>query len=580
MALLLACCGSPSAFDTLSDDALCGTGPIDPAAILLPRPKLVRRLEPPSRLTSQEVSLSGALPLPSLGVLMDELGLRPGNGGLRLEALDAEGLEEVIERCDLDPPSSPEAYFLATTDGPDGPVAVLAANDERGGSRATALLSSILAAGFRDAVVYDAPTQPLRGILEGFYGPPWTADERLEMIRFAWRTRMNTYVWSPKDELGSRLLWRFGYGDEELASLASMTELGERLGIEVCALLSPGIGVAYSSQGDRELVFQKLELFTSLGARCVGLAFDDIDRSLRDEDQVRYGGELARAQVDLANDVASRIHAASPEVRFGFVPTDYSSSAMMANPEYSSVIAATLSPKSFVGWTGPEIVSSSIVGDDLSWATQHLARAPVVGDNYPVVDGGRKGGALQLGAVERRDALAVSQAAGWISNGMPLPLASRFALASVAELTWNPESYQPLDSEARAFSFLEPHDAADLELLRDTSAPGLFARPSRLEAQVTEYLESYPAPHAELTRTLSRLASLPARMATGKLAKELRPWLELLAAYGDLGLRLMGKAPASESDADLGREARLLEASNVRVSDQLPRLIDELLRLR
>ncbi|MDQ1597262.1 MAG: hyaluronoglucosaminidase, partial [Microbacteriaceae bacterium] len=35
--------------------------------------------------------------------------------------------------------------------------------------------------------IRDWPTLPSRGIMEGFYGPPWSHEDRLEMLRFAGR---------------------------------------------------------------------------------------------------------------------------------------------------------------------------------------------------------------------------------------------------------------------------------------------------------------------------------------------------------------------------------------------------------
>ncbi|MBI2377677.1 MAG: beta-N-acetylglucosaminidase domain-containing protein [Deltaproteobacteria bacterium] len=580
--LLLASCRAPSALESLADEELCAPGSVDASAILLPRPRYLGRLSAPAPLSSPEISLSGSLSLPSFPMLVKASGLEIGRRGLLLEALGPESFDAVSDRCKVTIPDSPEAYFLATVDRPEGPVAVIVGS-ERAGARATSLLAAILSDGFREAFVVDAPTQPIRGILEGFYGPPWSPEERLEMIELAWRTRMNTYVWAPKNVLASRLLWRLGYGDEELASLASMANLGDQLGVEICALLSPGIGVAYSSAEDRAIALEKLELFASLGARCVGLAFDDIDRSLREEDDAWYSGSLAQAQVELVNDIAGRFWASHPGARFGFVPTDYSSRAMESHPEYVEAIEAALSDEIFVGWTGPEIAAEAISATDLTRAAEALGRSPVVGDNYPVVDGDREHGAIQLGAVRRRDAQAVREAGGWVSNGMPLPLASQLALATVAELTWDPASYEPDAAAGRSREFLAPAHAAELELLTDASAPGLFHDGSGLERQVNEYLATYPEPHAELTSTLSRWTALPARLApSGRLGEELRPWTKQLASYGQLALQLLelthGDTPAAELLAPLKREAAELEASGVRVTEQAPRLVRELLR--
>ena len=39
-----------------------------------------------------------------------------------------------------------------------------------------------------------------RGVIEGFYGIPWSFEERMSMIEFLSAIGMNQYVYAPKDE--------------------------------------------------------------------------------------------------------------------------------------------------------------------------------------------------------------------------------------------------------------------------------------------------------------------------------------------------------------------------------------------
>ena len=38
------------------------------------------------------------------------------------------------------------------------------------------------------------------GVIEGFYGPPWTHEERLDFIRFCGEHGFNAWVHAPKDD--------------------------------------------------------------------------------------------------------------------------------------------------------------------------------------------------------------------------------------------------------------------------------------------------------------------------------------------------------------------------------------------
>ena len=56
----------------------------------------------------------------------------------------------------------------------------------------------------------------VRGVIEGFYGTPWTHEERLDLIRFCGAHGLNTWVHAPKDDACHRKLWREPYPDDEL----------------------------------------------------------------------------------------------------------------------------------------------------------------------------------------------------------------------------------------------------------------------------------------------------------------------------------------------------------------------------
>ena len=56
----------------------------------------------------------------------------------------------------------------------------------------------------------------LNGVLEGFYGRPWTWDERVEVSQYCAARGMTHYVYAPKDDPKQRHDWRIPYTDDEL----------------------------------------------------------------------------------------------------------------------------------------------------------------------------------------------------------------------------------------------------------------------------------------------------------------------------------------------------------------------------
>lgn len=52
---------------------------------------------------------------------------------------------------------------------------------------------------------------PMRGIVEGFYGTPWSHADRLEMLHFSKEKKFNAYIYAPKDDPYHRAKWREPY---------------------------------------------------------------------------------------------------------------------------------------------------------------------------------------------------------------------------------------------------------------------------------------------------------------------------------------------------------------------------------
>ena len=62
-----------------------------------------------------------------------------------------------------------------------------------------------------------APAFIHRGVIEGFYGPPYVHADRLWLIERLGAWGMNRYVYAPKDDPLHRAEWRSPYGETTLA---------------------------------------------------------------------------------------------------------------------------------------------------------------------------------------------------------------------------------------------------------------------------------------------------------------------------------------------------------------------------
>jgi hyaluronoglucosaminidase len=97
----------------------------------------------------------------------------------------------------------------------------------------------------------------VRGVIEGFYGPPWSHTERLDLIRFCGEHGLNTWVHAPKDDPHHRELWRDPYPDDQLQLLSELVHEASRNEVEFVYAIAPGLDICYSHVSEFEALLAK-----------------------------------------------------------------------------------------------------------------------------------------------------------------------------------------------------------------------------------------------------------------------------------------------------------------------------------
>ncbi|XP_029644802.1 protein O-GlcNAcase isoform X1 [Octopus sinensis] len=222
------------------------------------------------------------------------------------------------------------------------------------------------------------------GVVEGFYGRPWTTDQR--RILFKWMSKMglNTYLYAPKDDCKHRAMWRDLYSVEEADCLTGLIDAAHDQNVEFVYALSPGLDITYSSTKDVTALKRKLEQVATFGCTAFALLFDDIDPQLCEADKNIFQS-IAAAQVSVTNETYQHLG----QLKFLFCPTEYCSARAMpavSNSEYLSTIGAKLLPDVDVMWTGNKVVSKKITIQTLAEVSKILQRQPVIWDNIHAND--------------------------------------------------------------------------------------------------------------------------------------------------------------------------------------------------
>ena len=161
----------------------------------------------------------------------------------------------------------------------------------------------------------------LKGVIEGFYGRPWSQQQRLELLGLMQELELNTYLYCPKDDLKHRALWRELYTGDELQGLCTLIESCRTHDIEFLYGIAPGLTIRYSDDSEMELLQARFRQLLDAGCRSFAILFDDIPGEMGQADSVAFGS-LAKAQCEMANAIYSEL-LAKPGGRLIFCPTPY-----------------------------------------------------------------------------------------------------------------------------------------------------------------------------------------------------------------------------------------------------------------
>ncbi|XP_054167405.1 protein O-GlcNAcase-like isoform X2 [Oppia nitens] len=250
------------------------------------------------------------------------------------------------------------------------------------------------------------------GVVEGFYGRPWTASQRKDLFIKLKRFGLNTYMYAPKDDLKHRAYWRELYTVEEADQLSVLINAAKESSIEFIYALSPGLDISYSSAKDMLCLKRKLEQVSQFGCNAFALLFDDIEPEISESDKEVFQS-FASAQVSVSNEIYQSLG----QPRFLFCPTEYCNSRAVPNvqnSEYLNTIGRTLMSGIDVMWTGSKVITHTLTVQSIQELSEVLRRPPVIWDNLHANDYDQK--RIFLGPYSGRSTDLIPHLRGVLTN--------------------------------------------------------------------------------------------------------------------------------------------------------------------
>jgi len=390
--------------------------------------------------------------------------------------------------------------------------------------------------------ITDYPSVGLRGVVEGFYGNPYSHSDRIEQFKFYGRTKLNTYIYGPKDDPYHRDKWRELYPEQERKRISELVTQAHQRGVRFVWAIHPGLDIKWTEE-DRKAVVRKCEDMYRLGVRSFAVFFDDISAD----------DKSARHQAELLNYLYE--HFEKTGMKIGSLilcPTQYNQA--WAKGAYLDILGTQMNPKIEIMWTGKTVVTM-IDRETMEYVNARIRRKGYIWLNYPVTDFAVDH--ILLGPM-RGNASDIDQlVSGFVANPMEYAEASKVGVFGVADYLWNMKAYDADRAWEGAVKELYPHSTeAFRHFAQDNIDPGANGHRFRLEGEsrdiapvITRFKESLLEGQVDRIawsklqdrfRTMAEDATILLADKTNEaLSKELRPWLEVYQYMAQQGEHLL-----------------------------------------
>ena len=484
-----------------------------------------------------------------------------------VEIIIGEAGDKAVKKYVKSIPAAAEGFYLSTSPK----RVVIAGRDEAGTFYG---VQQFLQMADKQAVseVSEAPAIALRGVIEGFYGNPWSFENRKSQLKFYGENKLNVYIYGPKDDPYHHSRWYEPYPADKAAELAELVQYAAKNKVKFTWAMHPSNSIETAE--DRAKALEKFQLMYDLGVRSFAVFFDDISaKSVHT--QVDYLNFLDREFVKKKSDVESLV----------VCPTIYNRAWNSGN--YLEVMGKGLNEDIKIMWTGNS-VCDMIDEADCQWFAEQTGRLPFIWLNYPVNDYGNHN--QLLGPVVGNDPKLAKNVSAFCSNPMQYAEASKVALYSLADFAWDPEGFDAQTVWERSLEVLMPGHVDAFRLFCENNVDvGPSVHGLRFYGETPEFkalLEKYPAlTSAEATAAYGKYfqTRLDAAMellqvadAGNVMLTEVREWVVGLGLQAMQGIELCKMADAVRTGSTQGfidayREyAKLSDAAFNNVSRDFP----------
>ncbi len=429
-------------------------------------------------------------------------------------------------------------------------------------------------------IIYDYADQKNRGLVEGYYGVPYSIDVKKDLMRYMMRYKMNSYMYGAKNETYHSTYWKDpypttiteeqrkgGYLTQDMVK--EITAVSHATKVNFIWAIHPGNQFLNSSTVVTDIM-NKFEHMYGLGVRQFGVFVDDVGIP---NNQAGYDLNARRVtEVQRAIEAKWNIEGAAPADTvkpLQFVPQIYCTSFAGSTEQHNKFFEAlAATPKHIDIYTTGWGVWSVPNSGDVNHTRQYLGRDVAWWWNYPCNDNDHTKlfpmdmynnfkDESHINSNATVDA-GLSNCIGVLSNPMQEGEVSKIPLFGVADYAWNNNTFNNLKNWEAALISVAGADKA--EALKTVCRHIRYYDAGLLTTLINNYktgLKNGNADGTELRAELQKLIDACAVIQTLKdsdnesdrlFHTDIAPWLNKLEAMAKQAHALTLAAETSSTE--------------------------------
>lgn len=400
--------------------------------------------------------------------------------------------------------------------------------------------------------LFDYADQQSRGLVEGYYGYPYSLSVKKSLMRFMMRLKMNTYMYGAKSDLYHSAKWEepypktltktdIEYGRMSQDMVKDLSKTSQATKVNFIWAIHPGNDFV----GQPNVVTRIMKKFSSmydLGVRQFAIFVDDVGVPTSEADCKTNAEHLTAVQK--AIDAKWNKAGSAPEARvrpLHFVPQVYTLSWVGEADRKRFFKALSAVPSDITIYTTGWDVWTVPNSKDLATMHTELGRPVAWWWNYPCNDNADEQiytsdmytNFMEMRAVDNNARLQkeLKNGLGVVSNPMQQGMVSRIALFSVADYAWNNAKFDNMTSWKKAFKYAFPENTALREAYQALSPYLRWNDHEDMAKAVEQYKNGNRAAFEKLLTHLQQNIEVVAQCKTSAnedeqlLYKEIEPWV-------------------------------------------------------